>query len=336
MSPAAAATPVPAVGTAAPAAVPFRRVAGRWKLDDLWFFTGSMCNLACLHCYVGSSPRNRTYEFLSPDDVEPVLRDARRFGVSQVYFTGGEPFANPAMLGLLALALEASPATVLTNGTEPLARALPALAGLRNLHGDRLTFRVSLDHYEAARHNAIRRTGTGGFADNFEKTVENIARLAGAGFTPIVTYTAEVFRGNPVTPAWVEANTRDMFTARGVRVDVKILPTMIDQGAQAARHDGRPAPSAVTEEELAAAGVAKEGLMCHASRLVAKRNGTLHVYPCPVLVGADGASADALAPFDLGPSLAASLATEVRLAHPSCASYCAIGRATCANAKASS
>lgn len=322
------------VSAAEAATVPFQRVNGAPKLDELWFFTGSFCNLQCRHCYVASSPANRTYEFLTTADAGPVLAEAARFGVYDVYFTGGEPFANPSIVPLLTAALAVARATVLTNGTEPLMRALGRVRELRNAHGDRLTFRVSLDHYEPDRHDAIRRRGDGALGGSFAQTVEAVTALSGLGFTPVITYTREVFRGNPVTPAWVERRTQEMFAARGVRVDVKLLGAMIDQGAQILRRDQpRPVP-VLTDDYLEGVGVAKTGLMCHTSRMVAKRHGALHVYPCPVLVGADAASADVLAPFDLGSSLAESFARNVRLAHPSCAAYCAIGRATCANARA--
>ena len=60
------------------ATVGFKREHGAYKLDDLWFFTGSICNLKCIHCYTGSSPQNSTYEFLSLADIGPVLEEAGR------------------------------------------------------------------------------------------------------------------------------------------------------------------------------------------------------------------------------------------------------------------
>ena len=36
------------------------------SLDTLWFqVAGTLCNLACTHCLVSSSPTNRTHEMLS-------------------------------------------------------------------------------------------------------------------------------------------------------------------------------------------------------------------------------------------------------------------------------
>lgn len=315
---------------APPAArVAFRRVDGRARLADLWVFTGSVCNLKCLHCYTGSSPANRTLEAPARAAVAAVLAEALGLGVAHVYFTGGEPFLHPEIVGLLGDALAAAPTTVLTNATEPLARNLDALAALRRTHGDRLAFRVSLDHTDAERHDAIRRDGAGAIRDAFETTVATTVRLAALGVVPIVTLTAEVFRGNPVPPAAVIRQVQALFAARGARVDVKILPAVLDQGAQRTRRDRAPAGGPVTEADLAASGISGESLMCHASRCVAWRAGRPVVFPCPILVPADAASGDELAPFELGPSLTASLTRDVSLAHPSCGAYCVRAGGTC-------
>ena len=313
------------------AAIPFRRLDGAPKLDDLWLFTGSVCNLRCLHCYTGSSPVNRTCEPLTRADAAPFLAESRALRVAQVYLTGGEPFLAPEIDGLLADCLAVAPVTVLTNATEPLRRHLPALRALRERHGDRLQLRVSLDHYEPARHDAIRRDGAGHVRDAFETTAATIVELAAIGFTPIVTLSAEVFRGNPVPPVLAERRTRELFAARGARVAVKILPATLDQGAQRERRDHAPVVPRATEAYLRLTDTTPAQLMCHASRLVLKRGGACRVYPCPVLVPSDEASLAELAPFDLGATLAESIERPVPLAHPSCASYCCNARGTCGN-----
>ena len=87
------------------------------SLDTLWFQVGgTVCNLACTHCFVSCSPTNHTHEVLSLAEVERYLDEAARLGVREYYFTGGEPFLNPEMEAILAATLAVGPATVLTNG----------------------------------------------------------------------------------------------------------------------------------------------------------------------------------------------------------------------------
>jgi sulfatase maturation enzyme AslB (radical SAM superfamily) len=87
------------------------------SLDTLWFQVGgTVCNLACTHCFVSCSPTNHTHEVLGLAEVERYLAEAARLGVREYYFTGGEPFLNPEMEAILAATLAVGPATVLTNG----------------------------------------------------------------------------------------------------------------------------------------------------------------------------------------------------------------------------
>jgi len=100
---------------AAPA--PSAPVVALKSLDTLWFQVGgTVCNLACTHCFISCSPTNHTHEMLRLADVQPYLDEAARLGVREYYFTGGEPFLNPDMEAILEAALKAGPATVLTNG----------------------------------------------------------------------------------------------------------------------------------------------------------------------------------------------------------------------------
>ena len=42
-----------------------RASVGMTGLETLWFNTGTLCNLACLSCYIESSPRNDPLVYLS-------------------------------------------------------------------------------------------------------------------------------------------------------------------------------------------------------------------------------------------------------------------------------
>ena len=87
------------------------------SLDTLWFQVGgTLCNLACTHCFVSCSPTNHTHEFLTLDTVRRYLDEAVGLGVREYYFTGGEPFLNPEMEDILVATLRVGPASVLTNG----------------------------------------------------------------------------------------------------------------------------------------------------------------------------------------------------------------------------
>ena len=62
-------------------------------LDNLWFqVSGTLCNIACAHCFNNSGPNVKTFGFLSLDTVLEEIRTAAGAGVREIFFTGGEPF----------------------------------------------------------------------------------------------------------------------------------------------------------------------------------------------------------------------------------------------------
>ena len=46
------------------------------SLKELWFHTGTNCNLRCPFCLEGSQPGNNRIEFLTFDDVKPFIDEA--------------------------------------------------------------------------------------------------------------------------------------------------------------------------------------------------------------------------------------------------------------------
>ena len=46
------------------------------SLDTLWFQVGgTVCNLACTHCFISCSPTNHTHEFMTLAEVRRYLAD---------------------------------------------------------------------------------------------------------------------------------------------------------------------------------------------------------------------------------------------------------------------
>ena len=119
-------------------------------LETLWFNTGTLCNLTCQHCYIESSPKNDRLVYLTAAEVAAYLDEIESsgLGTSLIGFTGGEPFMNPELPAMLEDALSRGfAALVLTNAMKPMAKCKPALMPLKARYGERLTIRVSIDHY---------------------------------------------------------------------------------------------------------------------------------------------------------------------------------------------
>ena len=149
-----------AIPRAPPPARPAPKCAGT---PPLWFNTGTLCNIACVNCYIESSPRNDRLAYLSLADVTGFLDEIadQDLGTETIGLTGGEPFMNPEIMAILELCLARGfKVLVLTNAMKPMAHKQAGLAALAASYPQRLTLRVSVDHYTQAGHEAVRGAGT--------------------------------------------------------------------------------------------------------------------------------------------------------------------------------
>lgn len=265
------------------------------SLDTLWFQVGgTVCNLACTHCFISCSPTNRTHELMRLEEVERYLDEAVRLGVREYYFTGGEPFLNPEMEAILAATLRVGPASVLTNGLLLDPARCARLKALEEASDYSLDLRVSIDGYDAASNDPIRGAGT------FERILGGIRNLAQAGLNPVITVTE-------VCPeAATDAGKARFFgLLRELGIDrprLKVLP-VFQIGAEAGRG------GTYESWQRLRAGDAPEGgwdhLQCSACRMVTDQG----VWVCPILVNEPSAK--------MGDTLADTLGS-FPLEHPAC------------------
>ena len=239
-------------------------------LDHLWFQVGgTLCNLTCHHCFISCSPKNRSFGFLSLDEVRARLEESAALGVKEFYFTGGEPFLNPDLVPILVETLRYGPATVLTNGTVLKDEWLQALAQAEAASIYSLEFRVSIDGFSPETNDPIRGDGT------FERALRGLMKLVEFGFLPIITAvrTWPDERDSEVVGDFV----RTLRAAGYDRPRLKILPTL-RIGAEECRTHGYDVTERVTAEMLA--DYDQSQLVCHHSRIVTDRG----VHVCPILI----------------------------------------------------
>jgi uncharacterized Fe-S cluster-containing radical SAM superfamily protein len=273
------------------------------RLETLWFNTGTLCNLACRNCYIESSPTNDALAYLTLADVESYLAEIARDGlpVSEIGFTGGEPFLNREAPAMIARCLAAGyRVLVLTNAMRPLRRFEAALLALPREH---LTFRVSLDHYTAAVHDAER--GIGSFAI----ALDGVRWLAANGFA--IAIAGRQLAGE--SDAEVRAGYAALFSDLGLPLPPLVLFPEMDAGADVPE---------ITTACWGILGKDPDSLMCAMARMVVRRRGAEGpaVLACTLL---------AYDPqFELGATLAEA-ARPVALNHPHCARFCVLGGASC-------
>jgi len=278
-------------------------------LETLWFNTGTLCNLACKSCYIESSPKNDALVYITQGEVKAYLDEIERdqLPTREIAFTGGEPFMNPDMIAILEMCLERGfKVLVLSNAMRPMRRFEEPLIALP--HRDRLTIRVSLDHYTRQVHEAERGT-------SWDKAIEGLRWLADNHFNIAVA------------GRHLEHETDDdarrgfgaLFENLGLPIDpadpaqLVLFPEM-DEGADIPE---------ITTACWDILSVDPRAMMCATSRMVVKRKGeeTPRVAACTLLPYQDG--------FDLGETLTQA-SGDVSLNHPHCARFCVLGGASCA------
>ncbi len=291
-------------------------------LRTLWINTGSLCNITCRNCYIESSPENDRLAYITRAEAALYLDEIARDGwpVTEIGFTGGEPFMNPDILRMIEDALASGfSVLVLTNAMQPMLRPRirDGLSRLRDAYGGKLSLRVSLDHYTQALHEEERGPGT------FDKTLEGIDWLAREGFS--VALAGRTCWGESEADA--RGGYARLIATRGWPVDADdpaslvLFPEM----------DERADVPEITESCWAILGKSPSEVMCASSRMVVKRKGpdAPVVVPC-TLLPYDPA-------FEMGTTLAAAAAADggmfdhgaVKLCHPHCAKFCVLGGGAC-------
>jgi uncharacterized Fe-S cluster-containing radical SAM superfamily protein len=281
------------------------------SLDTLWFNTGTLCNLTCGHCYIESSPRNDRLVYLTAAEVGEYLDEieADDLRTTMIGFTGGEPFMNPELPRMLDDVLSRGMrALVLTNAMKPMGKCKSALLQLRDRYGDRLTIRVSIDHYGRRVHELERGRRS------WQPTIDGLLWLARNGFSLHVA--SRRLSGEP------EAVIRDgfakLFDELGVAIDAEdpvalmVFPEM----------DATSDVPEITEACWGILGKSPESVMCSSSRMVIKRKGMAH----PAVIACTLLPYDPR--FELGQTLAEASGA-VPLNHPHCAKFCVLGGGAC-------
>lgn len=288
------------------------RAAVRFRaLDTLWLNTGTLCNLECRGCYIESSPRNDRLAYLKRDDAARMLDEIARDGhpVRLIGITGGEPFMNPQIDGIIEDCLTAGHAVlVLTNAMVPMRHHRDALRRLNAAHPGQLTLRVSLDHYDPVRHEEERG------ARSFAPAMEGLRWLSRHGFA--IAAAGRTF--------WDEGELSlrrgyaRLFAAEGIAIDAAdpqalVLFPEMDAGADTPE---------ITTACWQILGKDPATLMCAHERMLVRRRGaeTATLTACTLLPYQPE--------FDLGPTIAGA-ARPVPLNHPHCSKFCVLGGGSC-------
>ncbi|MCP4595141.1 radical SAM protein [Neptuniibacter sp.] len=274
-----------------------------FTLRELWFHTGTACNLQCPFCLEGSGPGDKRLELVKFDDVKPYIDEAIGLGVEQFSFTGGEPFLAKQLVKILAYAAERKPCLVLTNGTEAIQQRMDEVASLTDAQYP-VSFRVSIDKPTAEEHDAGRGEG------NFVKAMQGLKKLHDAGFHVSVARHMD----KDEDKVEIETAYQSLFAEYGLPVDLNIVafPDFATPGSL-------PLVPQVTTTCMTTYQTeeSRKDFMCAFSKMVVKKNGQMRVYACTLV--------DDDEEYDLGANLRESLSERISMKHHRCYSCFAYG-----------
>ncbi len=279
----------------------------------LWVNTGTLCNIECVNCYIESSPTNDALVYFPRTDLLNYLDQVAERGwpIEEIGFTGGEPFMNADMIDMARDSLERGyRVLILTNAMLPMMRRAvkQGLMELKADFGDRLTLRISLDHWSEKLHDKERGAGS------FEKSLIGMRWLRDQGITMAVA-------GRTVwgeTDADARAGYAALFEREGFGIEAfnpgtTVLFPEMDETVE------------VPEITTACWGIlnkSPDAMMCASSRMLVRRKGAgkPSVLACTLL---------AYDPqFELGETLEEA-EKPVQLNPPHCAKFCVLGGASC-------
>ncbi len=281
--------------------------------ESLWFNTGTLCNIQCHNCYIFSSPQNDALVYLTRDEVAQYLDqiEERKWPVKEIGFTGGEPFMNPQMVDMARACLERGyEVLILTNAMRPMMRkkVQDGILELGRAFGDKLNFRISLDHHSAELHNQVRGKRS------FELSIEGMKWLHENGFKMAVAGRA----------LWEEsdAEARAGFAALFAEHGFNIDPNNPAETVLFPEMDVNVEVPEITTDCWGILNKSPDAIMCSSSRMVVKRKGaeTPTVLACTLLPYESE--------FELGRTLEEA-EQDVYLNHPHCAKFCVLGGASC-------
>ena len=281
--------------------------------QTLWFNTGTLCNIECVNCYILSSPTNDALVYITAQEVRDYLDqlEDRKWNVSEIAFTGGEPFMNPQMIEITEASLERGyNVLILTNAMLPMMRKKmrEGLLRLQAAYPDKLTLRISVDHYSRELHDAERGAGA------FDKTVTGMKWLSENGFTMAVAGRS-VFGDSDADSrrGYAEFYIENGFNIDPQNAGMTVLFPEMDENIEVPE---------ITTACWSILDVSPDAVMCSSSRMVVKRRGADKpaVLACTLLPYAPE--------FELGETLQEA-ERDVALNHPHCSKFCVLGGASC-------
>lgn len=280
------------------------------RLKTLWFNTGTLCNLSCKGCYIESSPTNNNLLYLNIKDVKNYID---QMALNEIFcdtigITGGEPFMNRDIIEILDLCIKSKYSIlVLTNAMQPMLNKIKDLKRFSDYN--RLTFRVSLDHYNKNGHESIRGKNT------WDKALEGIHWLINNNFK--INIASRIINKNE---NMMRVGFAKLFKDKNFKIDAYNKSALVLFPEMDLESD----TPEITTECWGILNSNPKNLMCSDSRMIIKKREEVKtsIVSCTLIPYEKD--------FSYGNNLKDSF-KKVYLNHPYCSKFCVLGGASCSN-----
>ena len=279
-------------------------------LKTLWFNTGTLCNISCEGCYIESSPINNKLLYLNVNDVEKYLNQIKinNLPCNTIGITGGEPFMNKDIIPILNLCTKFNyHILVLTDAMQPMINKTKEL--IKFVNYNKLTLRVSLDHYNKDGHESIRGENT------WDKALEGINWLSKNNFN--INIASRIINKNEKL---VRQGFAKLFAEYNLKIDAYNKEDLVLFPEMNLCAD----TPEITKDCWDVLNNSPKNMMCSNSRMIVKRreDSKTHIVSCTLIPFEKD--------FSYGNNIKDSLKT-VYLNHPFCSKFCVLGGASCSN-----
>ncbi len=280
-------------------------------LTTLWFNTGTLCNLACKNCYIESTPKNDRLVYISHAEALSYLDEIRdqELPTTEIGITGGEPFMNPDIIAIMESSLERGfDLLVLTNAMRPMMKCADELLRLNETYGNKMTLRVSVDHFKPELHE--------------DERGENSWKPMMLGLKWLSDNKFNIDIAGRTRWGEEEAELRDGFEAFFKENDISIDAQDKKQLVLFPEMEPTEEVPEITTACWGILNVDPKDMMCSSSRMVVKHKGHKKpaVQACTLLAYDQQ--------FNMGETLAEAR-KPVALNHVFCAKFCVLGGGAC-------
>jgi sulfatase maturation enzyme AslB (radical SAM superfamily) len=280
-------------------------------LKTLWLNTGTLCNLACVNCYIESTPTNDALVYLTHAEVVDYLDEIaqKNYPTEEIGITGGEPFMNPDIIPIMKECLDRGfKLLVLTNAMRPMMKYEEDLLDLNNRYAASLTMRISVDHFKRELHEEERGLRS------WKPMMLGLKWLSDNEFT--IDIAGRTRWGED------EKELRHGFDAFFKEYDIKIDAHDKKQLMLFPEMDEKMSVPEITTACWGILNVDPDDMMCASSRMVVKRKGDKKpsVMACTLLAYDQQ--------FNIGQTLEEA-SKSVHLNHPHCSKFCVLGGGAC-------